>query len=181
MNRLSTSIFAILIVGLFWFAPISGGQEQKSGVESVLNRFPGYHLLTLEERDPDARAFIQKHFPKANTSLVHADFDGDGQLDYALLLRSDKSEAAKLVVLLCSEDTHCRNVFELDISGYSGSAYLQRVAKSSRVSQTKSIDTKTAPVNLEFNGIRVTYFGKGEVVLYWDKKLKKIEEVQTED
>jgi hypothetical protein len=39
----------------------------------------------LKELDSDARAFFLQHFPKASPSVVHADFDGDGQLDYALL------------------------------------------------------------------------------------------------
>jgi len=36
-------------------------------------------------------------------------------------------------------------------------------------------------VEVESNAIQVTYFGKGQVVLYWNKKLRKIEDVQTED
>jgi hypothetical protein len=170
-----------LILGLFCFTATSTGQQQKSGIENIVSSFPGYHLLTLKELDSDAKAFFLKHFPKANPSVVHADFDGDGQLDYALLLRNDKSQVAKLVVLLCPEDGHCRNIYELDVSAYSGSAYLRPVARGSKISQTESIDTNTGPVNLKFSGIRVTYFGKGEVVLCWNEKLKKIDQITTED
>ena len=68
----------------------------------------------------------------------------------------------KLVVLLCPEDGHCRNVYELDVSANSGSIYLRPVARGSRVSQTEAIDANhSAPVILKFSGIRVTYFGKG--------------------
>ncbi|SRR6266850_2666970 len=174
-------ILVNLIVGLLCFTAISTGQQRTSSIDSIVSSFPGYHLLTLKELDSDAKAFFLKHFPKASPSVVQADFDGDGQLDYALLLKNDKSRLTKLVVLLCADDGHCRNVYELDVSAYSGSAYLRPVSRGSRISQTKSIDTDTAPVNLKFSGIRVTYFGKGELVLYWNKKLKKIEEVQTED
>jgi hypothetical protein len=135
----------------------------------------------LSERDPDARAFFFQRFPKANPSVVHADFDGDGHLDYALLLRNDKAQVTKLVVLLCPEDGHCRNVYELDVSAYSGSTYLRPVARGSKVSQTESIDADTVPVNLRFSGVRVTYFGKGEIVLYWNEKLNKIDTITTED
>jgi hypothetical protein len=161
---------------------LSAGEERKSDVDSILSSFPGYHLLTLKERDSDARAFFTQHFPKANPSVVRADFNGDGHLDYALLLRNDKSQATKLVVLLCSEDAHCRSVYDVDVSAYSGSVYLRPRTRGSRVSETEAVDTNhTAPVNLKFSGIQVTYFGKGEVVLYWNRKLKKIEEVQTAD
>ena len=181
MTRLSRSVLVILIAVLFCCVLISSGEERKNNIDKIVSSFPGYHLLTLKERDSDARAFFLQHFPKASPSVVHADFDGDGHLDYALLLRNDKSQVTKLVILLCPEDGHCRNVYELDVSAYYGSAYLRAVARRSRISQTESIDTDTAPVNLKFSGIRVTYFGKGEVVLYWNKKHNKIEEVQTED
>src|SRR6266852_689292 len=183
MKKHTMLLASVLFSTLFYCCiALSAGEEQKSDVDRILNGFPGYHLLTLQERDSDARAFFTRHFPKANPSVVHADFDGDGHLDYALLLRNDKSQATKLVVRLCSEDGHCRNVYELDVSAYSGSVYLRPVTRGSRVSQTEAIDTNHgAPVILKFSGIRVTYFGKGEVVLYWNKKLKKIEGVQTED
>lgn len=170
-----------LIVGLLFFTAISTGQQPKNSIDKIVSSFPGYHLLTLKELDSDAKAFFLKHFPKANPSVVHADFDGDGHPDYALLLRNDKGQVTKLVVLLCPDDGRCRGVYELDVSAYSGSAYLRPVSRGSRISQTESIDADTNPVSLNFSGIRVTYFGKGEVVLYWNKKLKKIEEVQTED
>ena len=174
-------ILGNLIVGLLCFTAISTEQQQKGSIDNIVGSFPGYHLPTLKELDYDAKAFFLKHFPKASPSVVHADFDGDGQLDYALLLRNDKSQVTKLVVLLCPEDGHCRNVYELDVSAYSGSVYLRPVPRGSRISQTESIDTDTGPVNLKFSGIRVTYFGKGEVVLYWNAKLKKIDGITTED
>lgn len=177
----SRPILVSLIVGLLCFTPISTGQQRKSSIDNIVSSFPGYHLLTLKELDSDAKTFFLQHFPKATPSVVHADFDGDGQMDYALLLRNDKSQVTKLAVLLCAEDGHCRNVYELDVSAYYGSAYLRPVSRGSKVSQTESADTDTAPVNLKFSGIRVTYFGKGEVVLYWNEKLKKIDEIATGD
>jgi len=158
-------------------------QGQGNAIDSVLIQFPGFHLVTLQERDSDARAYIQRRFSKDNPSVVHADFDGDGNPDFAVLLKADKSTAAKLVVLLCAGNRPCKSVYELDETGYYGSVYLRPVAAGSRISQTDAIDTgdSTPPVRLSSAGVRITYFGKGEVVLYWDKKLKKIREIQTED
>src|SRR5271156_3285521 len=108
-------------------------QEQKGELDTILASFPGYHLLTLKERDAETRAFILQHFPKANSSVVHADFDGDGQLDYAMLLRNDKSSATKLVVLLCVGTAQCRSVYDLDVSTHSDLVYLRPVAAGSGV------------------------------------------------
>ena len=137
----------------------------------------------MSELDTGTRAYFSQHFPKSNPSVVQADFDGDGHLDYALLVRNVKSKTTKLIVLLCSEDGQCRKVYELDVSMYSDLVYLRLVAIGSVVSQTDAIDSTDhlTPVRLKASGIQVSYFEKGKVVLYWNRKLKKIKEVDTQD
>ena len=49
------------------------------------------------------------------------------------------------------------------------------------MSQTEAVNGNTPPVKLHYTGIQVTYFEKGKVVLHWNQKLQKIEEVQTGD
>ena len=87
------------------------------------------------------------------------------------------------MVLLCVSEAQCQSVYELDVTGYSEVVYLRPVAAGSGASQTEAADTAnhSSGVKLKTTGIQVTYFEKGKVVLYWNKKLKKIEEVQTED
>lgn len=173
---------AVLIAWCFLVSAMSAHTATPSGdIDKVLADLPGYHLLKPTELDADARAFFLQHFPKANPSVVHADFDGDGHLDYALLVRNDKSQLTKLVVLLCVEDGHCRNVSETDVSAYSGAVYVRPVARGAKISQTESADADSVPVRLKFSGIRVTYFGKGEVVLFWNEKLSKIDTIATAD
>jgi len=183
MTRVPSIVLVVVTTTLLCSYPGSRGQERKSDLDAVVSGFPRYHLLTLKERDADTRAYILQHFPKANPSVVHADFDGDGHLDYALLLQGDKTETTKLVVLLCPEDGHCRSIYELDITGYRGLVYLRRVPPGSVVSQSEAIDSPNppSPVKLKSPGIEVTYFGQAAIVLYWNSKLKKIETVQTED
>lgn len=162
---LTVSVLAALLSSLLCCVGIAKEEQQKSDIpNSVLANFPGYHLLTLKERDSDTRAFLAGHFPKSNPSVVHGDFDGDGHQDYALLLKNDKSPMTKLVVLLCPDD-HCRKVYELDVTMYSDLVFLRPVtAASSKLTR-----------------IQVTYFEKGKVFLYWNEKVKKIKEVQTAD
>jgi len=45
----------------------------------------------------------------------------------------------------------------------------------------ESADADSSPVRLKFSGIRVMYFGKGEVVLYWNEKLNKMVAIATGD
>lgn len=164
-----------------FFACLGAVRAQKSTTETHLPDYPGYHLLKLGERDADTRAFLAEHFKSSDASVVHADFDGDGYPDYALLLKSDTSAAAKLVVFLCDAQSKCRSVFEQDITGYSEGAYLSRLPTGSRVAEAGSAEgeKESHPVTLTSTGIRVTYFEKGAVALYWEKKLKKIVAVGT--
>jgi hypothetical protein len=171
----------VSVMALLWCIVVSASDGQGTEVDRILKRFPGYHLLTLQERDSDTRAFVVRHFPKDNPSLVRADLNGDGNPDYAVLLRDDKSGATKLVVLLCSADGQCKSVYELDETAYAGSVYLRPASMGSKASQTEAVNGNTPPVKLHSTGIQVTYFEKGKVVLYWNRKLRKIEELQTED
>jgi hypothetical protein len=163
------------------FCSLTSARGQIRTAEALPHDYPGYHLLRLTERDADTRAFLVQHFKTSDASVVHADFNGDGNLDYAMLLKSDTSAAAKVVVLLCDAQSKCRGVFEQDITGYSEGAYLSRLPVGSRVAEVGSAEgeKESHPVKLTNTGIQVTYFEKGAVALYWDKKLKKIVGVGT--
>ena len=169
-------------LGLCITALASDGKP--SATDNVLKGFPGYHLLRLDERNPETRAFLIKHSSKHNPSLVPADFDGDGDgnAGYSMLLK-DESGKSKLVVLLCSADSKCKTVYELDETALADSVYLKPMHIGSLVSETEAISShdQNRPVRLASTAIQVAYFEKGKVVLYWNPKLRRIKEVQTED
>jgi hypothetical protein len=166
---------------LLWCNVRCGSAEERLGYHPT--SFSRISRAHFGGRNSDARTFIVDHFPKRNPSVVHADFDGDGHPDYAILLKDKKSGTTKLVVLLCSRDAQCKSVFELDVTTSSGEVYVRPIPAGSRVSQTEAIDTKDypPPVRLGSVGIEVTYFGQAKIVYYWNRKHKKIETVQTED
>lgn len=180
MTRRYCWILSLMVV-LVWRALAPASDERASDIGTVLKQFSGYHLLTLEERNPDLKAFLDQHFPKSNPSVVRADFNGDGNPDYALLLKDDKTGAAKLVVLLCSADGQCKSVYDVDETTYASVVYLRPVSTGSKVSQTEAVPGNTPPVKLRSTGIQVNYFEKGKVVLHWNAKRQKIEEAQTGD
>ena len=174
-------VFGVLLA-LVFASLCSTAEGQNCELGDVLSHFRGFHVLNLEERDPDARAFLIKHFTKDNPSVVHADFGGDGRPDYALLLKNSAGKA-KLVIVLCPEASTLKTVYDLDVTGSEGQSYLQRVPAGTLVSQTEAIDTggKVPRIRLSSVGIRVVDFEKAEVVLYWSSKLHKIETIQTAD
>jgi hypothetical protein len=173
-----------LFLALAFSVAAPRGNAQDDGIDKIiLNDFPEFHVLTVPERDPDTRAFILAHFAKRNPSVVRADFDGDGHLDYAILLKNEKSGVAKFVILLCSEDEQCKKARDEDITSYAGEVFIKAVPTGRGVSQTEAIGDKDnpTPVRLSSTGIEVTYFEKAKVVYHWNTKHKKIETIQTGD
>ena len=182
MHRLA--LFAVIAGFLH---PITA-QPQRSDLEQVLHLFPDQHVLKLEEFDEDTRAFVRSHFPKDNPSVIGGDFDGNGVLDYALLLKGDKvkgdkSSSLKVEVVLCAPDQQCRGVYHLDVSSYAGAVYLRPARIGSHATRTDAVPTAdgTSKGRLTLVGIQVVYFEKRKVLLSWNPKYKRIEEVQTGD
>jgi len=174
----------LFFAALFCSIAVSHSQGQSDGINKIIrDGFPTFHVLTVAERDSDAKAFIVAHFAKRNPSVAHADFDGDGHLDYALLLKDNTSATARFVILLCADNEHCKKACDEDISSYAAGAFIRTVPIGRRVSQTEAVDTKYSPppVGLISTGVEVTYFGQAKVVYYWNTKHKKIETIQTAD
>jgi hypothetical protein len=176
-------IHMILVLSLICLGAMADTNPPKDELDVVLSRFPSQHMLTIDDLDSQTKMFFLKHFPKGNPGIVRADFNGDGHEDFALVLIDNKSKAAKLQILLCSGEGACKSAYELDVTPYSDLVYLRPIAVGSTVSQTEATDANdhTSPVKIKRTGIAITYFGKGKVVLYWNSKHKKMEEVQTED
>jgi|SRR3990172_817255 len=146
--------------------------------------FPGYHMVGLRELDSATSDFFLKNNLKNNPGTIEADFNGDDYLDYAVLVRRDNSNETKLAIVLCAGSSSCEITYQLDVSDQYDSVYLTAVKRGTILTQAEAIDTKdllSDRITLEYDGVKLTYFGKAAVVLYWDKKTQKIRTIQTED
>jgi len=157
--------------------------QQSNGIDKILPGLPGFQVLTVLERDVEARTFILAHFPKHNPSVAHADFDGDGRLDFAVLLRDNKSGIVKFVILLCPQMGDRKKAHAEEITSYAGGVCIRPIPAGQRVSHTEAVESKDdfSPVRLRSIGIEVTYFGQGKVVYSWNATHKKFKTIQTED
>jgi hypothetical protein len=54
-----------------WCLALSASDGQAADISAILKQFPGYHVLTLQERDPSLKAYVAQHFPKANPRVAH--------------------------------------------------------------------------------------------------------------
>lgn len=177
-----TRCIRLLLAASLWTVSGLAAQSQTDEMYRALALLPGYHILTSQERDSDAQAYFHRHFPGGDPSVVHADFSGDGRSDYALLLKNNKSEARMVVVVLCAKGSSCEKAYELDEGAYLGSAYLRPIKPGSIIPKTDIPGGgPAAAVRLRATGIRIIYFNKAEIVLYWNAQHKKIEEITISD
>ncbi len=59
-------------------------EQIPKSIESALDkRFPGWKLAEVSE---EIRQFLMQHSAEACPNLIRGDFDGNGQLDYAILI-----------------------------------------------------------------------------------------------
>jgi hypothetical protein len=70
-------------------------EQLPEAIKSILNRrFPGWRF---SEVSSDVQQFFRERFPDARPNLIKGDFDGNGQMDYAMLIEHsnfDRSGAA---------------------------------------------------------------------------------------
>jgi len=187
MRRLYCSFIIVIAIAIAIACCYIAVAESKKVMDNeeikTLNQFPGYHLLSLNDLDLQTRDYFRSKYPNENNSIIKSDFNGDGYKDYAILLRKNNSKKTKLIILFCSAVSPCKKFYALDVTNFYDIVYLRSVKSGNLISQTEAIDinNSSSPVRLKHDGIQLTYFGKAEIVIYWNEKLKKIETTQTAD
>ena len=159
------------------------GETARHSLPEILRLFPGYHVASLKEFDPDTRNYLLENYPKVDPSVVRADFDGDGSPDFGLLLKNDATHVARVVILLCPARASCKAVYDLDVSQMSGIVYLRPIPPGAPVPPADDDDASSSikQTKLKTAAVELNYFGKASVVLYWNQAHKKIEEIDTSD
>jgi len=171
----SLTLFSIIII-------ISVGKIDANNEKyEFVNEYPEYHLLSINELSKETKDHFKNISPNNEPGIIKLDFDGDGNKDYAILLRKNDSMSTIFVVLLCDKVSSCKNYYELNVSNYHDIVYLSLAKAGVFISQAEALDTHSSAVKLKHDGVKLTYFGKAEIVLYWNEKLKIIESIQTAD
>lgn len=79
----------LILLLCFLLTPIkvANGAESEQlpkAIRSILDkRFPGWRF---SEVSSDVQQFFRERFPDARPNLIRGDFDGDGRMDYAMLI-----------------------------------------------------------------------------------------------
>lgn len=161
MRRTIKTLALVETAALLLFAAnrASRSETRRASLADALRLFPGYHVVSLKEYDPDTRNYLLENCPKVDPSVVRADFDGDGSPDFGLLLKNDATHVARVVILLCPARASCKAVYDLDVSQMSGIVYLRPIPPGAPVppaddddasSSIKQTKLKTAAVELNY-------------------------------
>jgi len=135
-------------------------------------------IVQLRDLYEDLQKYFQEKFPKSHPGFLHGDFNGDGIMDYAILIRfkSTKKTIEKFIVLLGKENNSFNqiNIDQWDDELYLNNLYL-RIAKPGKI---KEFDSSRI-IKLNLTGIELKLFESASQIYYWDKG--KFNIVQTED
>jgi hypothetical protein len=106
MKRTTLSLLALLVSGMPMSSTHAGGTALvplPAPIRTALDRrYPGWRLYDLDVANPGERRYCPKN--AAQASVVHADFDSDGQTDYAVLI--DQNHTAIILAFLARGGTY---------------------------------------------------------------------------
>jgi hypothetical protein len=83
-------------------------------------------------------------------------------------------------IIACSSKDDCAIQVDEDVSDYGRIVFLEKVPKGTTVSTDDSAEVQQQHA-LTGEGVKITYFGKGAVVHYWNAATKKWESIGVSD
>lgn len=147
--------------------------------EIIQKYFSNYVLRNYDELSDYAKSYFRNRYSNLNPSLVCRDFDGNGFLDFALLLKSkgDRDGITVFVIFLQFDRNKFEKKYRLNIGIYQGDLFIlpkETGELLENVEEPRKIKLKNAAVEL-------VYFEKSSVAYYWSEKTKKFESIWTSD
>jgi hypothetical protein len=156
---------------------------KKEYLKLIKNNFPNYILLRIDDLNSFTKPYFKEHYSGLNPSLIHLDFNGDGHLDYAFLLRNKDSKDAKTIfaVFLNNGKGNYELIHQRKDDIYRDDTFIVPIKAGKIITETDSIDKKEPLKKVVLNNYSIEYnvLGKGIVIFYWDEIVKKISSITT--
>ncbi len=144
------------------------------------NSRKGYGFLEMNDLDQHTQTYYKTNWQYKTPGNVIGDFNGDGTDDNATLFIEQEDSNNILLSIALNREYGMQEVFFESIGAYKGIIFISPVKNSAELSTSRALDYEGF-VKLEYSAIRVTYFGKGEVVYYWSNEHQEIRSIQTAD
>lgn len=167
----------ILIISLVFTTMASASDY--SSVSQIINKFKK-KIIQLNDLDEDVRLDLSE-MKIRKPGIVIGDFDGNGEKDVALLIKSAESDQAYLQIYLCRN--RCEVIVRENYDTYNGLLYMEQVTRGTIIRQTEALinNNVTKSIKLKNSAIRLVTYGKSAVVYYWDAKTKEFNRMTTAD
>jgi hypothetical protein len=151
--------------------------------ELIHKYFPNFVLIDIDDLEPYARDCFRSYYPSLSPSLVYRDFNGNGYLDFALLLKNSKKKDDKIIFAIFLQ-INCRQFnleFNLEIDSDYVDNYILPIKPGTILTESEALPGPGKKVKLKYAAIKLIYFETSSVVYYWDDKTKKFKEIWTSD
>jgi hypothetical protein len=152
--RLTKSLIWIPLVFTCQDIPAS----QLTTLDDVVRSFSD-KLVTDASLDLEVNAYRKQLSITTHPGIVKLDMNRDGNQDVALLLKDDKTDRLVLKIFFCRKA--CAEEVSIDLGRFFGIQYLTLFPQG--VTRNKA-----QTLNSRHPAIVVTYFGKGQVLYFWE-------------
>lgn len=120
--------------------------------------------------------------PERSPSVIHADFDGNGVDDYAILIRELAAQAPDEVfaILMGLGDGRYRVAMKAFFGNLMDEVYLGYVPAGRPLTPAAGASTASEPVRLDHPAVTLIYFGRATDVFYWNERTGVFDSVSIE-
>ena len=157
--------------------------KQKEYNPIIKKHYPDYRLIDSKEIDHFAKEFFMEHYKSHPPTLVSADFDGNGLVDFAALLRSSNKKDAKTIFsifLQVSSNTY-KPSFNLVMDFYRTDVVIAPVQEGEKLKKTEALETHRDDVFLKYPAVKLIYVGKSAVVYFWNLQKDEFDTIWISD
>ena len=161
--------------------------ERSSTLEPFASHFDGYLLMQVEELDPDLQLVLSRgtHHPIGQSpTWVRADFDGNGTVDHAALLRTPPGSGAAdevfVIMLNVGQGRYELAHFE-SFGAINSRALLIPFPAGEWAYPVQSYDTGKQATPMVNDAVLLEYFEASAAVYYWDDELGGFDAIPVSD
>lgn len=155
--------------------------------EPFAAHFRGYVLMEVGDFEPDLQMILGRstRYPDGQSpTWIRADFDGNGTIDHAALLRTPSGSGAAdevFAIVLGLEDGRYELAHFESIGAVNDRLLLQPFAAGRWAYPVQSYDTGKEATRMVNAAVILEYFEASAAVIYWDEELGGFDAIPVSD
>jgi hypothetical protein len=169
---------SVRLTVIFMFISVCGCLTELRGPNVLLGTYyPNHRIVAIKDLNQDVQQYFREEYVDSDPGCIEEDFDGDGIVDYALLLRTDLAGKAveRFVVLKGEGKDRFTPINLIESHQRIGDSFLRLVPSGTVVRNSAGTET----VTLNRPGFEIVLFESASRVYFWESG--KFRFVQTSD